>query len=246
MLRITSIFSCFFILILCSAACAAEISDEEIKKNVVEELYGDDRVDAANVRVEVNDGEVILQGEVPTYLAFTSAHSSALQVEGVTMVDNRLTVNYPTDLHVPSDEEIEDSVRNELALNPDIDILDLEIEVSGGIVTLRGTVDAFWKKNYAEELVAPEPGVLAINNHLAIVPTRDIIDEDIAEEIMRSLEARAVVSAEEVTVTVEDGEVELTGTVDSWLAKESAYNAAEFTAGVTDVKNYLTITDIGS
>lgn len=203
-------------------------------------------MDASNVRVEVNDGEVILQGEVPTYLAFTSAHSSALQVQGVTVVDNRLTVNYPSDVYIPTDEEIKDSLENKLTRNPDIDIQDLEIKVVGGIVDLRGTVDAFWKKNYAEELVAPEPGVIAINNHLAIVPTRDIIDQTIADEIVRSLEARVAVSAEDVTVTVENGEVELTGTVDSWVAKESAYNAAEFTAGVTDVKNYLTITNIGS
>lgn len=246
MLRLLSFMICFSMLTAFSFAWAAVIPDEEIKKNVIEELYGDDRVDASDIRVEVNYGEVILSGEVPTYLSFTSAHSNALQVQGVTMVDNRLTVTYPADVHTPADKAIENRIENVLALNPDINIQDMEVQVRGGIVDLRGTVDAFWKKNYAQELVAPEPGVIAINNHLAIVPTRDIIDQDIAKDIVRSLEARAAVLAEDVTVTVENGEVELTGTVPSWIAKESAYHAAEFTAGVIDVKNYLNIANIGS
>ena len=50
----------------------------------------------------------------------------------------------------------------------------MEVIVSAGRVTLRGTVDAYWKKNHAETLVADEPGVIFIENLLAVVPTGDI------------------------------------------------------------------------
>ncbi|MFO7728099.1 MAG: BON domain-containing protein [Desulfonatronovibrio sp.] len=215
------------------------LMDEQIKKNVVDELYWDNRVDASKVTVEVNNGRVTLQGEVPTYLASTAAYDDALRILGVIGVDNMLVVRYPVGVTTPTDVEILSEIEKKLARNPDIDILDMDITVDSGEVTLRGTVDAYWKKLHAEDLVASEPGVLIINNHLAIVPAKDVIDQDIAGDIVRSIEARAAVSADDVNVEVLNGHVILTGTVPTWAAREAAYEAAIFTAGVIDVENRI-------
>ena len=211
------------------------------KKNIVDELYWDNRVDASKVTVEVDEGRVVLRGEVPTYLASTAAHDDALKMLGVVSVDNQLIVSYPVSATVPSDVEILTEIEKKLFRNPDIDILDLEVEVVSGEVSLRGTVDAYWKKLHAEDLAVSEPGVLIINNHLAIVPANDVIDQDIANDIVRSIEARAAVSADDVNVEVLNGHVTLTGNVPTWTAREAAYEAALFTAGVVDVENNIVI-----
>lgn len=162
------------------------LMDEQIKKNIVDELYWDNRVDASKVTVEVDEGRVVLRGEVPTYLASTAAHDDALKMLGVVSVDNQLIVSYPVSATVPSDVETLTEIEKKLSRNPGIDILDLEVEVVSGEVTLRGTVDAYWKKLHAEDLAVSEPGVLIINNHLAIVPANDVIDQDIATSSVSS------------------------------------------------------------
>jgi len=220
--------------------------DEEIKRDVVDELTWDDRVDASKVSVEVSNGTVTLRGEVPTYLASTAASNDAVGILGVVDVRNQLAVRYPAAVSIPTDEELGTEIRRKLAWNPDIDVLDMEVDVSAGVVTLRGTVDAYWKRLYAEELVSSEPGVVFINNHLAITPEKDIIDKDIANDIVRSLEARSAVYADDVNVRVRNGRVTLNGTVPSWPARQSAHDAAAFTPGVTGVDNRLLVSGVGA
>ncbi|MFO7970884.1 MAG: BON domain-containing protein, partial [Desulfobacterales bacterium] len=55
-----------------------------------------------------------------------------------------------------------------LAANPDINLLDMDIEVNAGRVVLRGTVEAYWKKLYAENLIEAEPGVVFIENQVHV------------------------------------------------------------------------------
>ncbi len=178
---------------------------------------------------------------MPTYFGRSAASDDALAVLGVVELNNLLEVRYPTTVAIPSDEEIEQAIRAKLAASPDIDPFDLEVSVTAGEVTLRGTVDAFWKKDYAETQVEPEPGVTFINNHLAVVPTDDIIDQDIANDIMASIEARAAVDAENVDVSVVDGKVTLSGRVADWPARRAAVDAAVYTAGVTWIENNLRV-----
>ena len=216
-------------------------TDELIKRDIVNHLIWDNRVDASKIGVEVENGTVTLKGEVPTYLSKLAAESDALDVLGVIHTINELNVSYPSFIPAPPDEELEENIRTRLAANPDINLLDMEVMVRSGIVTLKGTVDAYWKKFYAEKLIEPEPGVIVIENHLAVVPTEDIIDQQIAEDIMRTIDAKANVEADDINVTVKDGVVTLTGTVPSWTARRSAFDAALYTTGVVGVENRLTV-----
>ncbi len=219
-------------------------TDELIKRDVVEQLIGDSRVDASKISVEVNNGNVTLRGEVPTYFSRISAYEDAYGILGVTNVRNHLVVEHPPAFSLPTDDDIKINVSNRLAANPDIDLIDMEVDVTAGQVTLRGTVDAFWKKLHAEQLAANEPGVVSIENHLAVVPTEDIVDKAIAEDIIDSLERKALVDAEDITVRVRDGDVTLTGSVPSWAARRAAEDSALHAAGVKNVTNRLTVTGI--
>ena len=215
--------------------------DEDIKVDVVDQLYWDDRVDANNVTVEVNANIVTLRGTVPTYLARASANEDAWAVDGVISVLNEIEVTHPPSYSAPSDDDIRADAEQRLALDASIDITDLIVSVEVGIVTLEGSVDALWKKLYAEDLVAYLPGVLAVDNKLAIVPTKDFVDQDIASDITAALERNALVDPEQVNVEVANGAVSLAGTVDSWAARKAAERAAILTPGVREVKNDVII-----
>ncbi len=69
------------------------ITDESIAENVVNAIDRDMRVFADDVNVEVEMGEVILTGSVPTWSAKTAAYSSALYTNGVLDVVDKITVN---------------------------------------------------------------------------------------------------------------------------------------------------------
>jgi osmotically-inducible protein OsmY len=217
------------------------MADELIKKDVLAQLVRDSRVDTSKINVTVDNGTVTLKGEVPTYFEKICANEDAEGILGVTDVRNNLLVKYPPTRALPMDSEIKSSIRNRLAANPDLDLIDLDVTCTGGRVTLKGTVDAYWKKVHAENLVGHEPGVEMIENHLAVVPSHDILDKVIAEDIVASLESKSAVDADDVTVRVKEGNAILSGSVPSRTARRAAEEAALLTAGVKSVENKLTV-----
>jgi osmotically-inducible protein OsmY len=217
-------------------------TSEEIKKDLIDELYWDNRVDASSVKAEVSDGTVTLTGTVPSYSARDAATAAAWSIEDVTGVTNLLTVRFPSDFAVPTDDEIKTSVERTLGWNPDIYSLDIDVNVKAGVIELEGTVDAYWKRWKAEDLVSNLRGVLDIENHLAVVPSESFLDKDIAKDIEEALERDLYVKAEDVTVMVEVGKVTLTGAVSSNYARNRAYEAAAFTQGVIEVDNNIVVT----
>lgn len=214
-------------------------TSEEIKKDVVDQLYWDNRIDASSVTVEVDGGRVKLKGTAPTYTAKEAARMDAWDIPGVILVDNELTVDFQMPL--PSDEVLKDNVRNVLSWNADINAADISVDVLSGRVTLKGTVDTLWKKLRAEELVYDIIGVTEVINELAIVPTDDIVDETIATQVTDAIDRRIGIEAEQVSVEVQDGVVTLSGRVPDWYAKNAAYKAALYTIGVKEVRDNMTI-----
>ena len=218
-------------------------SDELIKKCIVDQMTRDDRVDASGISTEVSSGTVTLSGEVPTYFARSAAHEVAEDTAGVLDVQNNLVVNYPDFIPVPPDSEIQEALKHRFLTNPDIDLRKVEVDVNDGSVILRGTVNAYWKKMRAQELAANEPGVVSIDNHIAVVTTDDYLDKALAENIVNSLEAKALVNAEDVTVKVQEGEVTLKGMVPNWSALRAAEDAVLYNPGITNVINLVTVSN---
>lgn len=216
-------------------------TQERIKMDVVDELAWDDRVLATDVSVDVDDGMVTLSGNVPTHFSRKAAVEDAYRVPDVTEVVDRLGVRYPDFLETPTDERIRSNAENVLSWNPDIAIVDVAVSVTDGVVTLEGTVDAFWKKLLAENLVLGLSGVIGVENHLAIVPTENVSDLAIAGHVRKALERRLQDDADAVDVTVEEGLVTLSGVVPSVTDEEIAFDAARYTAGVQGVRNNMAI-----
>lgn len=213
-------------------------NDEQIKRDVVDQLYWDTGVNAADVQVSVHDGVVELNGKVQSYSARTAAFADAWAVPGVTQVIDHINVEYATE---SADDELQAACDSALSLNPDLDAAAIDCNVDQGVVTLRGSVDAYWKKAYAEELVSRIRGVVLVSNHLGVVPSRAPIDQDIAEDIVAALDRNMLVDSSQVDVRVENGIVTLSGSVANWPARMAARNAAARTFGVVDVIDQLEV-----
>jgi len=217
------------------------LSDEEIKKKIVDELYWDTRVDASKVQVTVDNGRVTLSGTVPSYTARTRATWDAWNVDGVIWVENNITVRPPPTVTFLSDEDIKQSVVRAFAEDPDLDTTDIRVSVKNATVTLEGSVDEFWKRGEAERIACRARGVCDIVNKLAVVPTMSIADETIADDVRAAIERNRNVNIEDVTINVSDGVVTLSGSVPTQAARTAAVNAADFTRGVVDVIDNLVI-----
>lgn len=215
---------------------------EKIKKDVVDELYWDASVDASNVKVTVTGSEVTLEGTVPNFATRYDAAVDAWGIEGVKKVNNNLTVRFPTTFTAPTDAEIERNAKSTLMWKPDIYSPDINVSVKNGTVVLEGTVDMYWKRWKAENLLSDLIGVKEIKNHLAVVPGDGFIDKNIAADIENALKRSLYVNAEDVAVKVNDGKVTLSGTVPTYYSRMKAFDAAINTAGVTDVNNYIVVT----
>jgi osmotically-inducible protein OsmY len=217
------------------------ILDEQIKKQVVEHLYWDDRVNAADVRVTSVDGRVVLAGSVPSHMALQAAERDAWSVPGVKSVNNRLIISYAAVPAVPADDEVAATIQSKLLWNSNIDPSTIDISVAAGIVTLEGTVDSYRKKMKAEILAYDVIGVTLVENRLAVVPSRDIVDEVIGEAIVDALDRSGAFDFDTLDVQVENGVVTLSGTVPDARVLRAARDAAAHTPGVVDVRSELEI-----
>ncbi|MEX0780604.1 MAG: BON domain-containing protein [Balneolales bacterium] len=216
-------------------------SDEEIKVDVVKQLQWDLRIDASDVSVQVADGIVELNGFVPTRSAKTAATDDAYVVDGVLTVENHLSVRYPEQRDLPTDEAIRNNIESNIGFNSNLETYKIDVEAEEKWVTLHGTVSSYWEKVEAEDEALYVDGVLGITNELAVVPTGSFRDEDIAEDVVNALDRNIFVNPNDIDVKVENGEVTLDGIVGSIRAKNAAYNSALYTPGVTLVDNQIRV-----
>lgn len=100
---------------------------------------------------------------------------------------------------------------------------------------------ADWEKIRAEEIVLESSGVLDLVNKIAVVPTNDIRDEQIAEDIVRTLGTDLTVDADKLDIAVEDGVVTIVGSVSSGPMMVSVLNTVKYMAGVRDIINLLEV-----
>lgn len=213
-----------------------------VRENVREHLTWDNRISSANIDISVDEGTVELNGDVPTSFSKLAAEEDAWSVTGVTEVRNNLKVKYNEKYPPPADSEIKKTVEDMLKLDQRLESSEIIVEVNNAVVTLTGTVDAFWKKSVAEQYTHRAAGVIDVSNKLKITPASEFDDASIAQDIKRALERNSITRNCPIKVDVKNGEVTLSGNVMSTIEKTTARDIAYFTAGVKEVRNNLTRT----
>jgi osmotically-inducible protein OsmY len=215
--------------------------DEVIKKNVVDHLFWDSRIDSSNVKVEVSDGIVSLSGTLSSLAECNVALEDAFDVSGVRNVIDKLQVELPPDLSTFKDEEIKQNIVRALLLSPDVVSTGIDIFVENGYVVMDGSVPSYGEKSKAAYIASEIPGVISMQNKLSVVPTRRFVDQQIAKDVVRALERHAGIDVEKINVTVSGGKTTLSGTVPDGISFRASANVAAHTLGVVDVINNLEI-----
>jgi osmotically-inducible protein OsmY len=140
--------------------------DAELVQWIEDTMLMDPRLSSQAVRVSASDGVVTLEGTVQAderkqvALAIAATHLSCRAV-----VD-RVRVVPPGKL---SDNEIAQNAKAALDTLADSVRQAAKLSVSGGVVTLRGTVPTEWERAVAEDVVLAAPGVRQVVNTLNIV-----------------------------------------------------------------------------
>ncbi len=142
-----------------------------------------------------------------------------------------------------TDQEIQQDVLRELQWDSRVDGAEIGIEVSGGIVTLTGTVDGESRKHAARGAALRVIGVLRVADEIQVhspgVPQRT--DGDIARTVRLTLEWDPFLPDRKIRSAVSEGRVTLEGEVSTPREKEDAERVVRVLAGVQSVHNLLEV-----
>ncbi|HEX9353468.1 MAG TPA: BON domain-containing protein [Streptosporangiaceae bacterium] len=212
---------------------------KDIREAVEAELNFDPLVDAANIAVRNMNGEVALNGTVPSYPQYLEAAGAAQRVAGVTDVHNHLEVVLP-DGDYRDDVMLTTAANNALALN--ITVPDgVEATARDGNLILAGTVSYGTERAAAERAVSGLAGVRNVGDDIEIAYDADPVDVDL--HVQEALDRYALVADDsDVEVDTSGTVVKLTGHVRTWAEHDAVIGAAWMASGVLEVRDDLAIT----
>jgi osmotically-inducible protein OsmY len=212
---------------------------KDIREAVKAELTFDPLVDEAGITVKNMNGDVALNGTVPSYLQYRAAAAAARRVYGVTNVHNHLMVTLPA-ADFRDDPTLTTAANNALALNVIVPA-SIEASANDGNVWLTGMVSYGGQRAAAEEVIAGLTGVRNIANDIEVFS--DVETADVSGRVQRALDRYALIGDDsDVEVNASDGTVTLTGHVHSWAEHDVVLDAVWKGIGVSSVRDDLVIT----
>jgi osmotically-inducible protein OsmY len=210
-------------------------TDVSMKDAVMRQLEWDPEVDATAVGVAARNGAVTLTGYTGTYFSKLAAERAAKRVRGVRAVANDIEVRLKLER---VDSDVAADVVRALELNSTIPDT-VQAAVHHGYVTLTGQANWMYQKRDAEKAVRHVRGVREVLNHIVIAPRA--VERDVRHRIVEALHRNANLDSRNISISVSGDTATLTGTVGSWLQRESAERAAFDAPGIVHVDNRIAV-----
>lgn len=223
--------------------------DQELLHDVQQALLLDPATDAYELRVQVNDGKVTLQGMVDSWQEKHLSEQVAKSVQGVKQVQNDIAIAYTTRR---SDQELQEEISRRLAADVWVDAGLITVAVQDGHVILQGTVGSAAEKTRAA-MDALVMGVQSVDESgvqvdwrkreamRRVTPLAPKTDQEITRAASAALQYDPRLKGMSVQVAVARGMATLTGTVDNLAAKTAAEQDVNNTVGVWHVENNLRV-----
>jgi hyperosmotically inducible periplasmic protein len=217
--------------------------DSQIQADVMKAL---DNKRFQNVKASVQNGVVTLTGTVDLYSAKLDADNRAHHRKNVKGVENQIQVEGPTVEDVTLRDKLAERLAYDRVGYGTTAFNSFTIGVQNGAVTLGGTAYGPSDKDSALSLVANYPGVKDVIDNIEVAPVSPMDDQ------IRLAEARAIYGfpqlnkyaidpAKPIRITVANGNVTLSGVVDSQADKDAANIRANGVPGVFKVVNNLQV-----
>ena len=212
---------------------------QDIRDAVEPELSYDPLVDISDITVKNINGEVALNGTVPSFPQYLEAAAAARRVSGVKDVHNHLEVVLPSGDY-RDDAMLTTAANNALTLN--ISVPDgVEATAENGNLTLTGTVSYGTERTAAEDAVAGLTGVRNLSDDIEISNDADPVD--VTVYVQDALDRYALVLDDsDITVDTDGNTVILSGHVRTWAEHDAVVDAAWMAVGVYDVRDNLYVT----
>jgi osmotically-inducible protein OsmY len=210
-------------------------ADVRVRDAVLRQLEWDPEVDAGAIGVAAKRGTVTLSGYIDSYSGKLAAERAAKRVRGVRAVANDVEVRLKLER---TDSDIAADVVRVLELRSTIPD-GVQAAVHHGHVTLTGDVNWLFQKRDAEKALRDIRGLRGVMNRITVAPRA--VERDVRHRIVEALHRNANTDARHITVTISGDQAILTGSVGTWLQRESAERAAADAPGITHVENRIAV-----
>ena len=236
-------------LVLAGAAIAGEQAvqaqtPDEIAAAIQAKLHAQQYKDV-HASVDTN-GIATLTGKVELFEYKNDAERAAHKAKGVTAVRNGIEVGGPS----LSDAEIAKKLAPQLAYSREgygIVFDAIQMKVDNGVVMLGGHVHDYPARDAAVGIASTMPGIKEVIDEIEVDPLSPMDDRirmDVARAVYghAALNRYAIDPIRPIRISVQNGNVELYGSVDREADKDIANMQARTVPGVFSVKNYIEVT----
>ena len=212
--------------------------DHKIQDDIRAELATEPvTVDPCLVAVAVDDGVVRLTGVAESYMQKYAFARAAGRVVGVREVRDHVEVRPPGE-HRRGDARIERAARRVLAWDARVPS-GVRVEITDGVLRLRGAVTRPSQRNAAEEAVRNLTGIRGLENEVRVVPSP--LTPSLASDIRAALRRRFGAGAEQIQLEVAGGVVTLRGSAATVAQLEDVEAIVRSMPGIARLDNWMLV-----
>lgn len=184
------------------------------------------------------NGIVSISGEVNTLFDKLKIGELVSEVKGVKEIHNNIQVQNV----ITADDIIKANIENETKLNDAIlEPEKIKIEVNNGVVTLSGTVSYFREKLMMQTIASWQDGVSDLIDHISVMSSSAAKSDANLTEIIIDLLNKNFPLEKNIMFDINNGSVNLYGTVNDLYAKNHIQEDIQRIIGVKNVVNEMKI-----